>query len=152
MGDDKRFEMMKTLKGRQDKFIYYIVGLNVASIGFTLSKTFEITPNRTYDIFLALALLCWVISTTASFRWIYIQFRTMETNIDLGDLIDGFYDKDKYNDAQRKELFLKSKSRLLKDASKCRWAINVTILFFIIGIILFVIWRIFDAFQIPMSI
>lgn len=147
---DNRFEMMKTLKGRQDKFIYYIAGLNVASIGFTLSKTFEITPNRNYDIFLALAVLCWVISTTASFRWIYIQFRTMETNLEITDLMDGFYDKSKYNEAQRKDLLLKSKSRLLKDASKCQIAINVTILFFIIGIVSFVIWRVFDAFKIPM--
>lgn len=139
---------MRTLKGRQDKFIYYIAGLNVASIGFTLSKTFEITPNRIYDIFLAIAILCWVISTTTSFRWIYLQFRTMETNLEISDLGDGFYDKRKYNEEQAKELLSKSKARLLKDAAKCSRAINLTILFFIAGMISFVFWRVFDVFQI----
>lgn len=150
MSQDMRFEMMKTLKGRQDKFIYYIAGLNVACIGFTLSKTFEITPNRIHDIFLAIALLCWVISTTASFRWIYLQFRTMETNLEITDLGDGFYDKSKYNEAQAKELLLKSKERLLKDAMKCSRAIILTILFFISGMISFVFWRVFDVFQISL--
>ena len=151
MSGDNRFEMMKTLKGRQDKFIYYIAGLNVASIGFTLSKTFEITPNRSCDLFLAGALLGWVISTTASFRWIYLQFRTMETNMEILDVMDGFYDKSKYDETQKKELLSKSKSRLIKDGVNCRKAINVTILFFIVGIVSFVLWRVFDAFQIEVT-
>lgn len=146
MGVDKRFEMMKTLKGRQDKFIYYIAGLNVASIGFTLSKTFEITPNRIYDIFLAIAILGWIVSTIISFRWIHIQFRAMETNMEIIDLMDGFYDQSKYNETQIKELLSKSKSRLSKDSSKCEKAINATLLFFILGIISFVLWRVFDIF------
>jgi hypothetical protein len=146
MSEDNRFEMMKTLKGRQDKFIYYIAGLNVASIGYTLSKPFETTPNRIIDLFLAVALLCWVISTTASFRWIYIQFRTMETNMDIIDLKNGFYDKNSYSEIKSKELLSKSKSRLLKDASKCERAIKVTLVFFIIGMVSFVFWRIFDTF------
>lgn len=147
MAQEMRFEMMKTLKGRQDKFIYYIAGLNVASIGFTLSKTFEITPNRIYDIFLAIALICWVISTTTSFRWIYLQFRTMETNLEIVDLRRGFYDKRKYNETQANELLTISKARLLNDAVKCSRAINLTILFFITGMIVFVLWRVFDVFE-----
>ena len=145
-----RFEMMKTLKGRQDRFIYYILGLNVASIGFTISKTYEMAPNRIYDVFLALALLGWFVSTIASIRWIYIQFRTMQTNLDIVDLLDGFYDKTKYDEAQAEELLKESKSSLLTDASKCEKAIKVTLFFFIGGMVFFLFWRIFDAFQISL--
>ena len=146
MKEDQRFELMKTLKGRQDKFIYYIAGLNVASIGYSLSKTFEIQPNRLFDVFLGIAFFGWVISITASFRWIYIQFRTMETNLEITDLMDGFYDKGKYSDLEINELKIKSKSQLLKDASKCEVAINLTIIFFIVGMISFLLWRVIDLF------
>ena len=150
MKQDMRFEMMSILKGRQDRFIYYILGLNVASIGFTISKTYEMTPNRIYDVFLALAFLGWFVSTIFSIRWIYIQFRTMQTNLDIVDLGDGFYDKTKYDETEAKELLKQSKSSLLNDATKCETAIKVTLFFFIGGMIFFLLWRIFDAFQISL--
>jgi len=107
-------------------------------------------PNRIYDVFLALALLGWFVSTIASIRWIYIQFRTMQTNLDIVDLLDGFYDKTKYDEAQAEELLKESKSSLLTDASKCEKAIKVTLFFFIGGMVFFLFWRIFDAFQISL--
>lgn len=45
MEKDMRFEMMKVLKGRQERLIYYIAGLNVAAIGFTVSKTLVVYPK-----------------------------------------------------------------------------------------------------------
>lgn len=146
--NDMRFEMMKTLKGRQDKFIYYVSGLNVASIGFILSKTFERIPNRTHDLILAFTLLCWIMSLAISFRWIYLQFRTMETNLDLNDLDSGFYDKSLFTEAQARALMSTYKSRLSNDATKCSRSINLLILFFISGMISFVLWRVLDAYQI----
>jgi hypothetical protein len=148
MEKDMRFEMMKTLKGREDRFIYYIAGLNVASIGFTLSKTFDITPNRVHDILLAASLICWVISITASFRWIFTQFRTMENNMGINDLLSGLYDKDTTSEIDLKNLILQGKSQLEKDSLICEKAIKSTLLFFIIGVMLFLLWRVVDVFQI----
>lgn len=40
--NEKRFDLIKTYRERQDKLSYYLMGLNVAAIGFTVSKTYEV--------------------------------------------------------------------------------------------------------------
>jgi len=116
--------------------IYYIAGLNVAAIGFSLSKTFDIIPDE-YDIALGLALLSWVISTMESFRWIFIQFRTME--IDLTII------KDDNKNSKIDEI--KAKQQLVIENKRAVTAINRTLFFFIAGVVSFVFWRIFEVFQ-----
>jgi|SRR5690554_1674990 len=138
MGQDIQFEMMRVLKGRQDKMIYYIAGLNVAAIGFTLSKTFDIIPDK-YDIALGLALLSWLISTMESFRWIFIQFRTME--IDL--TINSIKDDNKISKIEES----KAKQQLLIEKKRAVTAISRTLFFFIAGVVSFVFWRFLEVFQ-----
>src|SRR5690554_2820034 len=146
MEKDMRFEMMKVLKGRQDRLIYYIAGLNVAAIGFTLSKTFDIPLNQWIDIFLAIALICWIVSTSASFRWIFTQFRVMESNLEVKDLIDGSYDKSKISETDKNNRIEKTILQLGKDASRCERAIKTMFIFFITGIVSFIGWRLLYVF------
>lgn len=141
MSEDKRFELMKTYKERFDKFVYYIVGLNIASLGFIFSKTFEITLYYRHDIILGIAIVCWVTSTTAAFRWIFIQTRTMEVNLEIYDLQKGFYNKDRISDKSKGEQISQGKKQLERDNIKCEWAIRITILFFVFGMLSFVFWR-----------
>lgn len=142
MGQDMRFEMMKVLKGRQDRMIYYIAGLNVASIGFTLSKTFDIIPDE-YDIALGLALLFWIISIIASFRWIFIQFRTMEINLAIKTIKD---DK-MISEINKRNHINKSMQQLVDDNKSAEKAISRTLFFFIAGVVSFVFWRFLEVFQ-----
>lgn len=144
MSEDKRFQLMKTYKERQDKFIYYITGINVAAIGFTLSKTFDIVLKEKYDLILFAAVFCWVISTLASLRWIYIQTRIMEMNLDVYDLRHGYFDKSKISEIIKIERITQCKLQLTRDISKCVKAINATILFFVFGMLAFVLWRVVD--------
>lgn len=146
MEKDNRFEMMKILKGRQDKFIYYIAGLNVASLGFTVSKTYNMTPNGWYDVILAIAILGWILSTITAFRWIVIQFRTMETNLELSDLIKGYYDKTVYTEEQVEKEKLKGIEQLKSDANKCSKSINMMMVYFIFGTVFFISWKIIDMY------
>ncbi len=143
-----RFEMMKVLKGRQDKFIYYIAGLNVAAIGFTLSKTYDFEPSLGCDAFLCLALLLWLVSTITSFRWIIIQFRTMERNMDVMDLKKGHFNKSEISESMRKSLILKKRKKIEEDAHNSSMALKATLMLFIAGIVMFIIWRgliVFDS-------
>lgn len=142
-----RFEMMKVLKGRQDRFIYYIAGLNVAAIGFTVSKTFDFVPNHGRDILLGLALILWFISTITSFRWIIIQFRTMERNLEIKGVSDGYFDKEKIDKTNKKTLTEVHRRKLEEDGLRSEKALKATVMLFLSGIVVFIFWRVLDVFQ-----
>lgn len=144
MSEDKRFEMMKTLKERQDKFIYYIAGLNVAAIGFTLSKASESEKISTHYIFLAIALIGWILSTALSFRWILVQFRTMEKNMEIFDLINGYYDKSLISDREKKHRISDAYAKIQEDAIRCDRDLKRMMLMFIVGIVFYIIWQLND--------
>lgn len=144
MSDDNRFQLIKTYKERQDRFIYYITSLNVASIGFTVSKSYEIIPNHSHDLILGGAIFAWVVSTVASFRWMYIQNRIMETNLEMYDLSKGNYTSKKMDEVSKLNRINDCKILLEKDNAKCEKAINFTIRFFIIGMVTFLFWRVQD--------
>lgn len=141
MEKDMRFEMMKVLKGRQDKFIYYIAGLNVAAIGFTLSKTYDFVPSQGRDVFIGLALLSWFLSIIFSFGWIITQFNTMERNLEINDLSKGYFDKANISDEQKKSLLASNKQRLNEDAVRSSKRLKGTVMLFLTGIVMFIIWR-----------
>jgi hypothetical protein len=144
MSEDKTFLMMKTLKERQDKFIYYIAGLNVAAIGFTLSKTFDLDIYACHHIYLGLAIVCWLVSTICSFRWIFIQFRSMVGNMDVLELIKGHYDKSKVTEEEKKNLMLASYAKLQEYTDKGEKAMKGMLALFIVGVVFFILWRVFD--------
>lgn len=146
MIEDKTFLMMKTLKERQDKFIYYIAGLNVAAIGFTLSKTFDMDIYAIHHVFIGSALLCWITSVIYSFRWTFIQFRAMVGNMDIMELINGHNDKSKVTEQEKKNRISTSYAKLEEYTEKGSKAMKATLSLFIIGIVLFILWRVFDLF------
>lgn len=140
---DSRFELMKTLKQRQDKFVYYLLGLNVAAIGFSLSKTFDDKLNDNH-LYLGFALLCWFISIMFSMRWIYLQLAFMQHNLDLADWLDGFYDKEKISEKQKSAEILDLKTKLIKGSKVIDQYFQGMIYAFLVGIGDFIIWRIVE--------
>lgn len=147
MEKDMRFEMMKVLKGRQDKFIYYIAGLNVAAIGFTLSKTYDFVPSQGRDVLLGVALLSWFLSTMYSFGWIITQFNTMERNLEIRDFSKGYFDKANISDEQKKSLIETNKQRLKEDGERSSKRMKGTVMLFLLGIVAFTFWRAMVMFQ-----
>ena len=139
MSEDKKFEMMKTLKERQDKFIYYIAGINIAAIGFSLSKITDSEKISMNYIFLGIALVVRLVSTAMSFSWILAQFRTMECNMEILDLVNGHYDKSVISEQEKKRRISDSYSRIQKDALRCERDLKGMMLMFIIGIVSYMI-------------
>lgn len=147
MSEDKTFEMMKTFKERQDKFIYYITGLNVASIGFILSKTFDLEIKALNNIFLSLALISCLLSIALAFRWIFIQFRTMVLNMDVLSLVKGHYDKNSISEFDKQKQISKAKRELIDYSKKAENSMKLTYFLFLFGIIFFILWRVFVIFH-----
>lgn len=141
MSEDKRFEMMKTLKERQDKFIYYIAGINIAAIGFSLSKITDSGKISVNYIFLGIALIGWLVSTALSFSWVLAQFRTMECNMEILDLIKGHYDKSVISENEKKRRISDNYLRIQKDAIRCERDLKGMMLMFIIGIVFYMMWQ-----------
>lgn len=143
MSNKNRFELTKVLKQRQDKFVYYIIGLCVASIGFSLSKTFEDSLDFNHTP-LGIALLCWFLSIISGMRWIYLQMGLMQHNLDLSDLINGLYDKTKMNEVQKLDYINSTRDKLQKGGDSCERALNTMIFTFLMGIVSFVFWRVLE--------
>jgi Mn2+/Fe2+ NRAMP family transporter len=141
-----RTQMGKEFKDRQDKFAYYLMGLNVAAIGFAISKTFDIQPEQSL-IFVALALLCWLLSICLAFYWIFTQQNAVMLQSEVMNIILGLNDKISptiENIRLAKQEFDKEASKKSNKAGK---AYAYMLYLFMSGIIFFVLWRLFELFN-----
>ena len=141
---DSTFQMMKILKERQDKFVYYILGLNIATIGFTVSKSY----NEKMDleiIWLGFAMIFWMISILFAILWLNLQFEIMQKNMYVVDLIDGHYDKKSINIKERNSTLSRLKFDLTDgDPRKANFRFKTSIYTFFGGIVFFITWRIIE--------
>lgn len=149
MSTKETFELSKVLYDSQVKFMYYVIGLNVAAIGFTIAKTFDKSPQELYHIFLGLALLSWFLSIIFAFKWIFIQFRSMEKKMDrIGILKNKLYQiKTEVNHPLKVNDFTYELKLLSKKAER---TIAITFTLFVFGIIFFTLWRIFIVFNLQL--
>ena len=138
---EMKTELTKAFRDRQDKFVYYVMGLNVAAIGFTISKTFEIKIEIDH-IYVLVALLSWLTSILYGFYWINTQFNAMIQNILVFDTEEGHIDGkpiSKENIEYTKDLLYQD---IQKKSEKAKMAYAIMLYLFILGIVLFIFWRI----------
>lgn len=134
-------ELTKAFRDRQDKFVYYVMGLNVAAIGFTISKTFEIKIEIDH-MYILVALLSWLSSILFGFYWINTQFNAMIQNILVFDAEEGHLDGKRISEENieyTKDLLYKD---IQKKSEKAKMAYGIMLYLFILGIVLFIFWRI----------
>jgi hypothetical protein len=147
MGEDKRFDMMKTFKERQDKFMYYLIGLNVALIGFSISKSFEIKIKAFQSIFFGIAIFCWSVSIAIAFSWILNQFRSMVKNMDSLDLINGHYDKNQISEIEKNKQLNTNYKELMNISKKGESKMKSTLFCFLGGVVFYMLWGVFHYFN-----
>lgn len=140
---ENRFELIKTYKARQDKFAYYVMGLSVAAIGFSLSKTFDSRLNSNH-VYLGIAIICWFISIISAIRWIIAQLKMMEINLDLTDVLGGYNNFVQIDEPTKHELKHRLKKKLEKSNKRGGRSYKLMLLMFLVGVGAFITWRLFE--------
>lgn len=77
---DAQFEIGKQFKERQEKLVYYIIALCVASIGFSVTQTINQKLNCTH-ILLGVSFISWSASIFCGFQFIKIVLLGSHANI-----------------------------------------------------------------------
>ncbi len=133
--------IQKQIRDQQNKFVYYIIALCVASIGFTVNQTLGQRLNY-YHILLGFSIGSWVASIYCGLQFLQIMMKVLIANNDYFDLIRGnveniepsklVYDTAKEVISEKVEKYSK---RTIKNF---KWQQ----IFFFIGLITFLGWHI----------
>lgn len=68
MNTEKSLELYRQHREGQDRFIYFLLTITIASIGFTITQTKDLEQLRWIHTPLGLSLICWGISILNGFR------------------------------------------------------------------------------------
>lgn len=143
---DEQMEIQKQFRQQQEKFIYYIIALTVASIGFAVVKTTG-QPLKSTQIPLALALLFWVVSIFCGLTFLKLITSTLYANNVYFDVKQGLHPE-----VGRHPEMIEAASSGLKqamltnsdNASKfAKWQERL----FYWGIMLFILWHVLEMYQ-----
>lgn len=138
---DKLIEIQKLMHEKQNRFVYYISGLCVASIGFSVNQTVNDKLNCSH-ILLGIALVCWFASIFCSFQFIQIKLQVLFENARILNIIELTKpeEKDKAIDkgnAHLAEYTDKQSNRTHNNFMQIQY-------WFYAGMVLFIAWRIVE--------
>jgi hypothetical protein len=85
---DEQLEIQKQFRQQQEKYVYYVIALAVAAIGFSVLKT-NGQPLRFSQIPLAMAVLSWGLSIFCGLRFLKLITSTLYANNTLFDIMEG---------------------------------------------------------------
>lgn len=134
-------EIQKQHRESQSKFIYYIIALSVASIGFSINITIGQTLN-VFHLFLGLAILFWVFSVFCGFQFLKIYLDILAINNEYFNIVRGISDEKKPTEfikEEAKKITTELANNKNKKASRNS---DLQQYFFFFGIIMFLIWHI----------
>ena len=133
--DDLAFLYMQ----KQEKYIYYIIALDVACIGFSFDKALKLSIN-VHHLPLALAIIAWSFSALYGIKLIQEIMGIVSKNIFILDIQNG-----KNPNYEKSKVVYESTEKALKEIQNeteiktTGYAKNLYYLFFI-GVILIGIW------------
>lgn len=135
MGDyETRKEIQLQTREHQTKFVYYILALNVAAIGFTVHQTFN-QKLEFYYILLGGSLLFWTSCIICGFQFLQVLIKGLISNSDYFSFIKDY----SHLDDIAKEILIEKVDKYNK---KSKWYFKYQQVFFYLGVALFLIWHI----------
>lgn len=143
---NERSELQKQFRQQQEKYVYYVLALSVASIGFTVTQTINESLSL-HKIPAGIAILCWCYSIFSGLYFLRYIISTLYANDAYFSILEGTYpeignNKDKQQvaaNAVEKAINLNSKK-----AEKLSKRQNT---YFFIGMISFMIWHVLEMLQ-----
>jgi hypothetical protein len=136
---EKRDRLAESYLQKKEKYVYYILALNVTSIGFTITQLID--QKSSYALILvAIALVFWSISFFNGIRFLLKSLSTIYTNINLLDYTN-LRHPNYLNVENNTEIINKALMELTKEAnSKTTKYFKTQLLGFYAGAISMFIW------------
>ncbi|MFY7964940.1 MAG: hypothetical protein ACOVO1_08590 [Chitinophagaceae bacterium] len=138
-------EIIKEFRQQQEKFIYYLIALCVASIAFAVHQTNNKQLAFT-QIPLGVAVICWGISIYSGFKFIAKTLDLLYINNDYFNLLQGKNDiagRELWKIEVGKEAFESIMNMKSKRASKFS---KLQINSFYFGSLAFIVWHIIEMY------
>jgi len=139
-------EIQKQLRESQNKFVYYILALNIASIGFSLSRTMDQMLNDTH-IPLGLAIVLWGLSIYCAFSFVKVFQSGLMANNAYFDVIRGnvkdIEPSDRVKETAKEVTAIEGDKISARSSKNYRWMQY----FFYLGIVSFVVWQLIHMSQ-----
>lgn len=139
-----QLELQKQFRQGQEKYVYYVLGLTVASIGFSVHQTSESLLSFS-QIPLAIAILCWVFSIYFV-RFVKIILAVLYKNNEMLNIEEGrnaIVGDDPVKIKYGMEIMVQI---MEKDGDKSSRLFKFQTRLFFVGVIFFIIWRILEMY------
>lgn len=140
---DLREEYIKEFRQGQEKYIYYLLAIPIAAIGFSVNITMD-RKLVVIDSILALAILFWLISVLYGLLTIKKLVSSIAANIDIIDIRSGIHpligthtQKIQVGVEAMMEVF----DRMSNESGNYMKIQRITLY---IGAVLFIVWRVLD--------
>lgn len=138
---DIQNELQNLHREKQEKYAYYLISLCIASIAYSINLTNNLKINLN-QIPLGCALISWGFSVYYGLKGIEKSLTFLGLNIDLIEIGKGANEIANSNE-ERIKIIIELTEERLKKLSKLRIKMgNMQFKLFIIGVVLFLIWRI----------
>ena len=83
-------EVWKLFRTQQEKYVYYLLSLSVAAIGFAVTQTNSDELKLTHIILLFAAIL-WLISIYNGLKWVKWSLSTLNANFEMLRVKSGYF-------------------------------------------------------------
>ncbi len=142
---ERELEEIRTFRTQQQKFRYYIIALSVASIGFTITKTFD-QSLKLSQVPLLFAVLAWATSIYLGLKHLKGIIGSIYTEVQRISILRG----NNYLTGNNPRKIKLANNELVQsqrsDSDKLKTIGNWSDKTFYIGVLLFLIWHILEMF------
>lgn len=143
---DEQKEIQKQFRDSQEKYIYYIIALCVAAIGFSVHKTLGVSLTK-IQIPLGFAILSWAISIYSGLRFIEKRLDILFTNNQYFEILQG-RNNIAGNHPEKIEIGAKVLKEIMEEKAKnVSKYFTIQKTFFFIGFLSFIVWHILEMYK-----
>lgn len=143
---EEQKEIQRQFRQQQEKYVYYIVALNVTAIGFSIYQTTGKTLNCT-QIPLGLAIISFGISIYCGLKFLKYLISNLYTNNEYFEILKGAH-PEIGNNSQKIQLASGiMKDIMIKNSNNASKFMTFQETFFYFGIILFIVWHIIEMYK-----
>lgn len=130
---------------QQEKYIYYLIALSVAAIGFVIVNT-KGEPLKWSQIPVGLAVISWGLSIFCGLRFIRYVLSSLYANKQYLDVLEGRHEKVGKHPQRIKAAATGIKEALKSNSDATESLGTYQNIFFYSGMILYLVWHVFEMY------
>ncbi len=143
---DELKEIRLQFRQQQEKFVYYIIALSVAAIGFSIIATKNQALSCSH-IFVALAILSWAFSVFFGFRFIKLTISTLFSNHVYIQILNGSNPEVGNNINLIKAASEGVKIAMDSNSRSANKSLTIQEILFYLGIVFYLVWHVIEMFK-----